>query len=548
MAITEARLYKNTQSYHQRRAADESLSSKLEAAIVSIREPLSLIYHRYEYNTDVGRLFLLMQANMRESDWDILKYKFATKILTPGSKYKMIFGGSSVTAGHDNLYNQSYPLVFEKRLRSTFEKLGVEFEVRNIAQGANDCMPSNLCYESMGGYDGDFFGWEQSFNCGRDPSFAETVAYLAGVNRASFYQPSSGSWVPSACNMSEYSIPYSSEDWTPSVVGLEPFAPSAAEIQSLKKQMVDMHALTPSGAGPLQNLYKSVSISGMHIWTNYPKSICSFNPQLFSKECAVTAIYSKCAIKFLRKEGAKFGLGGGAKHHPTASIHMLRGELLVWLYGLPLLDALYMVQGDLKGGSTVNTLREKYTASLNTLQNNGELPAPKTCQKDPVACTHRAYCYTEYAPHYTNQTLQSLVVGSTKWILNNGPTPTMSVKQKRPRSDYETRAAYTSSGPEAGEIYFKVTIPSDRNVATVCAYKMKDAVKEMEFRVDLNVDAKNIVEYQPSSERKVWTAIEFFRNTDCVELKDFPPGNHVIGIEAKTKKPAVGVTHVITWQ
>jgi hypothetical protein len=88
-----------------------------------------------------------------------MKSIFAKKILSPDSTYKMIFGGSSVTAGHDNHFNQSYPLIVEKRLRPLFEELGVRLDVKNIAQGANDCLPYDLCYDTMGGSDGDFYGW-----------------------------------------------------------------------------------------------------------------------------------------------------------------------------------------------------------------------------------------------------------------------------------------------------------------------------------------------------------------------------------------------------
>ncbi len=82
-------------------------------------------------------------------------------------KFLMIFGGSSVTAGHDNYYNQSYPFVAERRMKRALKALGVELVVRNIAQGANNCRPSTYCYESMGGSNADWMGWEQSYNCGK---------------------------------------------------------------------------------------------------------------------------------------------------------------------------------------------------------------------------------------------------------------------------------------------------------------------------------------------------------------------------------------------
>ena len=78
----------------------------------------------------------------------------------------MVFGGSSVTAGHDNYYWQSYPLIFEARMKRIMKAMGVTLKVHNIAQGGNDCLPSELCY-NIGGEHPDLIGWEQSFNCGR---------------------------------------------------------------------------------------------------------------------------------------------------------------------------------------------------------------------------------------------------------------------------------------------------------------------------------------------------------------------------------------------
>ena len=80
-----------------------------------------------------------------------------------------VFGGSSVTSGLDNKFLESYPQVVDRKLGPIFAAAGVELEVRNIAQAANPCLPSNLCYPAMGGEEkADFYSWEQSMNCGRD--------------------------------------------------------------------------------------------------------------------------------------------------------------------------------------------------------------------------------------------------------------------------------------------------------------------------------------------------------------------------------------------
>lgn len=126
-----------------------------------LKKLLNLIYNRYEFGGNHGNKFFMTSNNISPETWDILKMKLAVKMLTPGAKFVMVFSGSSVTAGHDNYYNQSYPMIVQKRLGDIFKSLGVELEVRDIALGANPCSPYVLCYESMGGADPDFLNWEQ---------------------------------------------------------------------------------------------------------------------------------------------------------------------------------------------------------------------------------------------------------------------------------------------------------------------------------------------------------------------------------------------------
>ena len=96
--------------------------------------------------------------------WEALKYKIAIKITEdyPDNyrpKFICIFGGSSVTIGKDNYYNQSYPLVFERRMKPIFSALGIELVVRNIAMAGHGCDPYNSCYEPHSDPDPDFVNW-----------------------------------------------------------------------------------------------------------------------------------------------------------------------------------------------------------------------------------------------------------------------------------------------------------------------------------------------------------------------------------------------------
>ena len=104
-----------------------------KSAVLLAQGVLNLIRHRYELG-GIGSQFFLTANNIGSHSWDVIKYKFAKKILD-GDKYLMIFGGSSVTASHDNYYNQSYPAVVSRRLGPILQSLGVELQVHNIAQG-----------------------------------------------------------------------------------------------------------------------------------------------------------------------------------------------------------------------------------------------------------------------------------------------------------------------------------------------------------------------------------------------------------------------------
>ena len=151
----------NSSNVTQNRRLSSASTTLYEDTKLKLKKLLSLIYNRYEFGGPYGNKFFMASNNISPETWDILKMKLAVKMLTPGSKFLMIFSGSSVTAGHDNYYAQSYPYIFKSRMEDIFKSAGIELVVRDIAQGANNCSPYVLCYESMGGSDPDFLNWEQ---------------------------------------------------------------------------------------------------------------------------------------------------------------------------------------------------------------------------------------------------------------------------------------------------------------------------------------------------------------------------------------------------
>ena len=74
-------------------------------------------------------------------------------------------------------------------------------------------------------------------------------------------------------------------------------------------------------------------------------------------------------LKFMSHEAGIFGSesGKGANWHPPIGFHLLRGEAIAWLYGLALMDAVYMVEEDVKS-MHLSELSKKYDTKFHELQ------------------------------------------------------------------------------------------------------------------------------------------------------------------------------------
>ena len=66
------------------------------------------------------------------------------------------FGGTSITAGHDNYFNETYHQVFKRTFAPVlWGLLGVRLEVRSAAHGANPHLPFAMCAEQFYGAGAD---------------------------------------------------------------------------------------------------------------------------------------------------------------------------------------------------------------------------------------------------------------------------------------------------------------------------------------------------------------------------------------------------------
>ena len=70
----------------------------------------------------------------------------------------------------------------------------------------------------------------------------------------------------------------------------------------------------------------------------------------------------------MSQEATHYGSGHGANWHPSAAFHLLRGEFIVWLYGLILYDAIEMVEMELKTSSAEQLEHSKYCLNLFSIE------------------------------------------------------------------------------------------------------------------------------------------------------------------------------------
>ena len=71
--------------------------------------------------------------------------------------------GSSVSAGHDNYYNASWPTVLHRIMRPVARASGLAFTVRNGAAGGESFSPQQHCMANIVGEDVDFVNWEWQY-------------------------------------------------------------------------------------------------------------------------------------------------------------------------------------------------------------------------------------------------------------------------------------------------------------------------------------------------------------------------------------------------
>lgn len=131
------------------------LISVLEGAKDSVHREKEGVHSLYA-KEDSAKLFSSVNYYGR----DYIIKKLVRKLLSNDKKFVISFSGTSVTAGHDNLFKESYPIVFGDLITKAYQDAGLEVVARNHGMGNNPPIPAFLCVGAQLGEDTDVASWE----------------------------------------------------------------------------------------------------------------------------------------------------------------------------------------------------------------------------------------------------------------------------------------------------------------------------------------------------------------------------------------------------
>jgi hypothetical protein len=99
------------------------------------------------------------------------------------TRYVWATGGHSASAGHGNLFNESYTAFMERDIKPIFAAVGIEFEGRNYDMGGTKSgLEISMCFDQVFGSDVDFFSWDYGMIDGRKDSLLFHYGYRGASN------------------------------------------------------------------------------------------------------------------------------------------------------------------------------------------------------------------------------------------------------------------------------------------------------------------------------------------------------------------------------
>jgi len=137
--------------------------------------------------SSIGRTTFLTDVPNANVSWTRLVRKMTIKIAdaraNKGTKFVWATGGHSASAGHGNLFEESYTNVLDRAATSIFQSVGIDFHARSYAMGGTSSgLEIASCTKEVFGIDVDLVSWDYGMCDGRDYNrmemFARRVALI----------------------------------------------------------------------------------------------------------------------------------------------------------------------------------------------------------------------------------------------------------------------------------------------------------------------------------------------------------------------------------
>lgn len=161
--------------------------------------------------------------------------------------------------------------------------------------------------------------------------------------------------------------------------------------------------------------------------------------------------------------------------------------------------------------------------------------------------------YTDYAPHYTPDTIESILISSSEWSREGGgigitPYPVGYNEFSQEFGYLDTKSSFVSNTNTLSHISFLITI-GDISVVKLWGKGLSDVSIYLDQKVDTTVLLGEIHQgkaYQPMTHSVLWNHETVFHKDHAV-LEHLPSGTHVLSL-VSAEGVSSSLTHVVTWE